>query len=345
MSCLAGLEGLLEREVISLGLRCDAVISGGVELRANASQLRSLKRCSGVAAHVLVRLLPEPVRVGSMRALEREASRMPWNDWLAGLDRECVRFVVVSHASTLWHQGAIAERLARAARVKPVKAEGAKHTLVVRVERDMMMISLNEESEALYRRGYRLASGAAPLREDIAHALVKMAEWNDEQELLLDPFCGSGTIAIEAAMIAQGIAPGSLRFGPAASTAAPVDAAKVFASDRDSGAITMSSENAARIGAKIDLQACSFSAHPLLADSSQARVLVACNPPYGRRLATDATLFQKLGAIIRRSPGKRRLALLCANPHLARATGLPLKKLFLCTQGGHTVGAYVSLLQ
>lgn len=164
--------------------------------------------------------------------------------------------------------------------------------------------------------------------------------------VLLDPFCGSGTIAIEASLLANGVPPGSLRFGKVVG-AAPFSRSGSFpvhASDRDAGAIKCATENAARCGDLISVvvEQCAFSAHPLLAPDSTKGVVVVCNPPYGIRLRTDVSLYQKLGQLIRQQPKTRRLVFICSDPKLARATCLDLEKLFLCSAGGSTVAAYTT---
>ncbi|MCZ3394292.1 class I SAM-dependent RNA methyltransferase, partial [Enterococcus faecium] len=84
---------------------------------------------------------------------------------------------------------------------------GAKYGLEVAIDKDHVMITLDTTGDSLFKRGYRLHKGTAPLKETMAAALVLLTNWYPDKPLV-DPFCGSGTVLIEAAMIGQNIAPG-----------------------------------------------------------------------------------------------------------------------------------------
>src|SRR5690606_28050076 len=123
-------------------------------------------------------------------------------------------FRVTAHKSRLIHTGAIAERAARAiaARLGDGLVEIVESGVPVhiRMDHDRALTSIDTSGPPLHRRGYRLATGKAPLREDLARALVIASGW-DRASLLIDPFCGAGTIGIEAALLSRGIAPGIRR--------------------------------------------------------------------------------------------------------------------------------------
>ena len=160
------------------------------------------------------------VRFGTFHAralgeLERRASLLPWDKYLT--PGRPVHLRVTSRKSRLYHQGAIAERIGNGIRevtgTSPEsasgneEASGDEQVVVVRVLRDECLVSLDSSGELLHRRGYRLATAKAPLRETLAAALLMASEW-DGVHPLIDPFSGSGTIPIEAALLARKIPPG-----------------------------------------------------------------------------------------------------------------------------------------
>jgi Predicted N6-adenine-specific DNA methylase len=121
-----------------------------------------------------------------------------------------VEFRVTSRKSRLYHQDAVAQRMmgAVAARLSGIPAGGdSPQEFIVRLFRDECTVSADASGDLLHRRGYRLASGKAPLRETLAAAMLAAAGW-DRVAPLLDPMCGSGTIPIEAALLARRVPPG-----------------------------------------------------------------------------------------------------------------------------------------
>ena len=243
------------------------------------------------------------------------------------------------------------ERLATAPRVR----------VAVRFVDDVATLSIDTSDTPLHRRGYRLETGKAPLREDLAFAMLRAAGFAKGMSLL-DPFCGSGTIAIEAACMAAGLPPGRLRPPPLRGLAIADDAAwsqliaklppapdhapanaRIAASDRDQGAIAAATENARRAGvaACIEFSNCAVSKAPWLSDPTAAptNLLVATNPPFGRRVATGRDLlplYQTLGRLVSGIDGARA-AILAQDVRLCRSTGLELKAAFTTRHGGLSV--------
>jgi putative N6-adenine-specific DNA methylase len=160
-------------------------------------------------------------------------------------------------------------------------------------------LSIDMSGERLDRRGYRLETGRAPLREHLAAALIRIAGW-DPREPLVDPMCGAGTLAIEAGLAARRIAPGRARrfaFESWPSTDRQVwqalcraadeamldtPPAPIFASDRNAGQVRVAERNAARAGVR---DAIAFARQDLfeLAPPAEHGLLIV-NPPYGRRV-------------------------------------------------------------
>jgi putative N6-adenine-specific DNA methylase len=213
----------------------------------------------------------------------------------------------------------------------------------VRLVRDQCTISIDSSGALLHQRGYRLAGAKAPLRETLAAGILLAAGW-DAVSPLLDPFCGSGTIAIEGALLAAGLPPGRSRrfafmdwpdFDPALwaglleSAAAEVKMSRpapiIQASDRDAGAIAAAQENAQRAGVE---GAVEFSRRAVSAIEPPAGPgWVVTNPPYGVRLDERddlRNLYAKFGNTLRLLCPGWRVAFLSASLQLARSTGLPL---------------------
>jgi putative N6-adenine-specific DNA methylase len=340
--CAPGLEPILAKEVEALGL-AGQVTPGGVEV-ADDSALARLNLWLRTASRVLVRL--GQVEATAFPQLVRKASELPWERYVGGP----VAFRVTCRKSRLYHSGAVAERLHAAleARLKKkvplASAEDESAQLfVARFDRDVCTVSADSSGALLHQRGYRVAPGPAPLRETLAAALLLAAQW-DPTTPLCDPLCGSGTIAIEAALIAADRAPGLKRsfafekWPVAASVEALREEARarvraisasIEASDQDAEAVAAARENAARAGAGITVVQ-----RPLSALPARSGLLV-CNPPYGVRIGGDVRqIYRELGEAARRG---WQVAAVVAQGAPTEAAGLRWRKLLRTQNGGINV--------
>ena len=203
-----GLEGVTAAELAGLGFPGTAE-SGGIALAASPEDLYTLNLHLRTASRILVRIAE--FRARTFHELERHAARIPWNDFTDGGRPARVR--VTSRKSRLYHQRAIEERVLRAIDSPAAVGEDEERVgegeqlFVVRFHYDRCVISADSSGALLHRRGYRQALGKAPLRETLAAAMLLSSGW-DGRTALLDPMCGSGTIPIEAALMARGIPPG-----------------------------------------------------------------------------------------------------------------------------------------
>ena len=359
-STAPGLETIAQQEILALGVAKTRVVPGGVEVHTDRAGAMRLLVSLRTVSHLLLRVAS--FRSDHFERLEREIGKLDWSAWLVpGVPR---KLKATSEKSKLFHTGAITERLERwidAAMGDAGKSEGEPITIAARLVRDVVTISIDLSGEPLHRRGYRLDPGRAPLREDLAAALVIASGW-DGTTPLLDPMCGSGTIAIEAAMLATKTAPRLARDFAITRTkmANPPDverarrdarahqvplAAPIHASDRDPRAVERTKQNAARSGVSIDVQNAPLSSVALegLVDRG---TFVVTNPPWGERLDDAGAgldrLHGALGALVRRLGKGASLAMLAADPRTARTVGLPLKSAFLTDAGGIKVHALVS---
>ncbi|MFN8825863.1 MAG: class I SAM-dependent RNA methyltransferase [Planctomycetota bacterium] len=362
-ACQPGLEPLLVGELQALGVTATA-LPGGASFRGDAALVQRCGLWLGTASHVLLRLAQFPCR--ALGELQRKASDLPWRTWLRPQVPVDVR--ATTRGSRIYHTGAAEERVQNAMAAafgRPLSAAGKGDELVARVHvrfrDDVCTLSLDASGTPLHRRGYRLDARKAPLREDLAHALLLAGGFADGQALL-DPFCGSGTIAIEAAALAAGLAPGRLR-PPPLQHLALFDAeawvandgrkpmrtptAPIAGSDRDEGAIGAAKANAERAGvaAWIDFRHAAITAQPWLQPgAAPAQGLLATNPPFGVRVGKGpelAPLYQTLGHRAKGLGAGWRVALLAHDVRLARRTGLGLQAAFSSKHGGLSVTALV----
>jgi putative N6-adenine-specific DNA methylase len=291
----------------------------------------------------------------SFAELEAGAAEAPWFDY-ADADRS-VRFAVSSHRSRLYHTEAIAERFARVF-ARPIGDDPDDAQLfVVRFDHDVCTVSADSSGRPLHQRGWRRATAKAPLRPTLAAAVLLETGWPAPVPLL-DPLCGSGTIAIEAALIATQRAPGADRefafaqwpsFEPGtwASVKASMRATPdlpplppIIATDRDAGAIESTVANATRAGVAdlIDAHVGALSgAARVDAVRAADRGVIVTNPPYGQRVSPTKSLrdlYAALGNLVRGPLAAWDLSFLCADDALARATGLGLHPLLRTKNGG-----------
>jgi putative N6-adenine-specific DNA methylase len=222
---------------------------------------------------------------------------------------------------------------------------------------DICTISIDSSGETLHRRGYRLATAKAPVRETLAAAILLASGWKADAPLL-DPFCGSGTIPIEAAMLACRLAPGRSR-GFAfmnwpgydqqvwESLLAEADTAVraetpglpvILGSDRDAGAVQNAQENARRAGV---LRQIDFSCRAISAIEPPAGPgWVVTNPPYGVRMSANRdlrNLYAQFGKVLRDKCNGWRLAMLSSDPQLIANTGLDFESDLALVNGGVAV--------
>lgn len=332
-----GLEPLVAAEAAEHGFAAPAAGPGGVALRGGWPEVWRANLLLRGPVRVLA-------RVGEFRALhlaqlDRRARKFPWGEVLRA--DVPVRVEASCHASRIYHAGAAAERVERAIREElgaPVEPEAAL-VLKVRIDDDLVTLSLDTSGEPLYKRGHKTAVNKAPMRENLAAMFLRACGY-DGHEPVVDLMCGSGTFVIEAAEIARGLAPGRSRrfafedlasFDPVAWAA--LQAAQVprgtdlrfHGSDRDDGAIRMSLANAARAGVSGETAFARLAISEAVPPEGPPG-LVIVNPPYGARIGNPKLLFPlhgALGKVLRERFGGWRVGLVTAEPGLARATGLP----------------------
>ena len=366
-----GLESITAGELKALGVRGNQQ-PGGVSFSGDNRLLYLVNLHLRTPSRVIVRL--GSFHVSTFYELERRLKKIAWQNFLVPGSSVDVR--ATCRKSRLYHSDAVAERVVAAISDAGVRVEAQRGQLevddngdetitegdgpqlfVVRIVNDQVEISADSSGELLYRRGYRREVAKAPLRETLAAAMILASGWRSDSPLV-DPMCGSGTIPIEAAMIARRIAPGlrrKFRFMRWPSfdaglwkdlvlkaEAEIIDGGTytIRGADRDAGAIEAAARNAERAGVSGDIafatQSVSVTLDSLTEVDGEAWLLT--NPPYGIRVGEPdlRNLYARLGSVIERKPGWR-LGLLAAEPRLARHTGVTLRSRFETRNGGISV--------
>jgi putative N6-adenine-specific DNA methylase len=334
--------------------------AGGVEFEATLEDLYRANLELRTVNRILVRM--GEFYAAAFKELRKKASRLAWERYLKPGDPLSLR--VACHKSKLYHSGGVAERVAsaiadRLGSESPILAfdENESGTLpqliTVRLVRDLCTLSVDSSGENLHRRGYRKATAKAPLRETLAAGMLLASEW-DGVSPLLDPFCGSGTIPIEAALLGLGRAPGRLRrfafmnwpdfdislFDTLQSNTGGNPDKKLIritASDRDEGAVRIARENALRADVEDVIE---FSHRSISAIEPEGRGWVVTNPPYGLRVSMNKdlrNLYAQFGNILRQKCPGWRVAIMCNDDRLLGFTGLNFSQKISTVNGGVNV--------
>jgi len=298
-----GLEAVVARELRALGYDEQKVEDGRVSFRGDAAAIARANLWLRSAERVLVRV--GEFDAEDFGALFDGVRALPWGDWLSRESAFPVRAKAVR--STLMSTRDC-QSLTKKAIVEALKdryggawfeENGAKTQVDVSILKDRVTVALDSSGAGLHKRGYRTRGGTAPLRETVAAGLVQLSHWS-EQRPLVDPFCGSGTIVVEAAMIGRKLAPGLGRSFDAEQW--PVIDAGVWAQAREEAKDTATGAvahtligtdsdrralgharyhaDAAGVGADIHFQEADVAA----LRSKRSYGCVITNPPYGERL-------------------------------------------------------------
>ena len=340
--CLFGLEGLVGDEARRLGLREVQVENGRVLCQGSEADLPRLNLNLRCGERVLLALGSFPAR--SFEALFQGTSAVPWEDFIP----KDGQFPVKGHAlDSQLHsvpdcqkiiKKAAAERLGRVYGAHRLPETGAKYQIQFAIMKDQCTLYLDTTGPGLHKRGYREVGVQAPLRETLAAALVTLSRYRG-RDPFRDPFCGSGTIAIEAALIARNRAPGLERSFDAQRWAWLdskywLDAAEeamdkefdgqydIWGGDTDHRAVRVARENAAKAGVE-DLVRFD------VADMKRFRCQgeygqIVTNPPYGERLLEKEeaeALYRAFGQVYRDIPPKWRVLVITSDMEFERFFG------------------------
>ena len=303
-TCLFGLERQLGEEIDALGLKRVETIDGRVLFEGEEKDIARANINLRLAERVFIVL--GRFHAESFSELFDGTYALPWHEWI-GIDDE---FPVTGHSikSKLTSipdcqsivKKAIVNRLSKEYGIAWFEETGVKYKVEFFILKDEAMLLIDTSGVALHKRGYRPDAGAAPLRETLAASIALTSRPKDDV-LIWDPFCGSGTIAIEAAMIARRIAPGLKRefaaekfpripeqmWIEAREEAAALEIKdstfEAWASDIDEDMLDIVYENALRAGVEENINIFHADARKIQKPADR-RGTIICNPPYGERM-------------------------------------------------------------
>ena len=334
-----GLEPFTAQELRRLFPDLEPVtVPGGVLFKGDLTALYRANLHLRTASRILARL-GNFFYATTFPELQQRLARLPWERFLT--PRQPVSIHVTCHKSKLYHSDAVERTVSAALEQRlggasPLLKAGEDspqppQLVLVRLAEDKCTVSVDSSGTLLHKRGYRQAVAKAPLRETLAAALLMASGW-DLASPLLDPFCGSGTIPIEAALMALGIPPGiNRRFAfmdwpgydeslwqntagtwQKAASSPPL----IQASDRDAGAIKMAQANAERAGISDTIEFKCQAVSSITPPPVPGRGWVVTNPPYGLRLSEGKdlrNLYAQFGNVLREKCPGWHLSVLCSD--------------------------------
>ncbi|WP_367608009.1 bifunctional 23S rRNA (guanine(2069)-N(7))-methyltransferase RlmK/23S rRNA (guanine(2445)-N(2))-methyltransferase RlmL [Legionella sp. W05-934-2] len=359
VSCPRGLEYLLKDEVTSLGLHVDTVSPQGVYGYAPIGILYQLCLWSRIANRVQVILFSGQAH--NQSALLQLCQQYHWQT-VFNADKT---FAVEFHGSSKEFRNTmfgaqvvkdgIVDYFARQGKRPSVDKQNPQIRLHAFIKQDEITISFDLTGYSLHQRGYRQRAGEAPIKENVAAAMLIRAQWPSlakQGYSFHDPFCGSGTLVIEAAKMAANIAPGLLREDQAfihwnqhnptlwaklrqqALTQVHRIEGAITGSDTNKALIKTAMDNAQRAGVKPMVRFLTQTVDKI-ENTHKAGLLIA-NPPYGERLGDMNALipvYQQLGQTMAHQFQGWRAAILTSSPMLAKAIGLRSDKQYTLYNG------------
>ena len=315
-----GMESVVARELSTLGYENLRTADGRVDFTGDETDIARCNMWLRTADRILIRVgeFPAP----DFGQLFDQTLELPWNELLPVDAKFPVtgRSVRSRLTAVPKVQGAIkkaiVENMKRRFNRFRFDETGAEFPIEVSLLQDVATLTIDTSGPGLHKRGYREVVGAAPLRETMAAGLIQLSYWNRER-LLVDPFCGSGTIPVEAAMIGRNIAPGLSRSfiaedfpwmarsvwkecrTEAKSLRQPRMSEPILAFDHDPAAIRLSEHSASEAGVLGDIR---FKVQEISGlTSSREYGCIICNPPYGERLGDSEeveAVYRELGRVV-----------------------------------------------
>ena len=361
-----GLEPFTAQELRRLFPDLEPVtVPGGVLFKGDLTALYRANLHLRTASRILARL-GNFFYATTFPELQQRLARLPWERFLT--PRQPVSIHVTCHKSKLYHSDAVERTVSAALEQRlggasPLLKAGQDspqppQLVLVRLAEDKCTVSVDSSGTLLHKRGYRQAVAKAPLRETLAAALLMASGW-DLASPLLDPFCGSGTIPIEAALMALGIPPGidrrfafmdwpgydeslwqtihgpSSRTCPERSRGVHGQSPVILASDRDAGAIKMAQANAERAGISDTIEFKCQAVSSIMPPPGPGWVVT--NPPYGLRLSEGKdlrNLYAQFGNVLRQKCPGWNLSVLCSDPALLGQMQFKLDTSLALVNGG-----------
>ncbi len=323
-----GLESLVRHELADLGYASTMLEPGRQQIVADAAAICRCNMFLRSAERVLLCMGRFPA--ADFDALFDGTRAIDWHRWIPQEGSFPVKAKSIKSALTSLPavqrsvKKAVVDKMAASYSIANFPETGARYTIEAALWNDVLTLTMDTSGMGLHKRGYRPAAGQAPLRETLAAAMIQLAHWRPEFPCW-DPFCGSGTIPIEAAMIARDMAPGAHRqFAAerwnripdivwqearteAADRVKPSLELRLLGTDLDSRVLAKARANAIAAGVASNIH---FECKPFDAISSSRRFgCIITNPPYGKRMHAEsdearqlAILYRSFPSVLRRFP-------------------------------------------
>ena len=342
--CLLGLESLVAAETKRLGLPEVRAENGRVHCTGALADIPRLNLNLRCGARVLMELGSFPA--GDFESLFQGALSLPWEDFIPREGEFPVKGYSLNSAlhsvpaCQAIVKKAAARRLGKAYGCETLPETGSRYQIQFSIIKDQASLYLDTSGEGLYKRGYRARNMGAPLRETLAAALVLLSRYRGKDPFC-DPFCGSGTLPIEAALIAKNRAPGlDRRFAAqrwkSMDSKLWMDAAEeaqdkeyhgqydIWGGDIDPAAVELARHNAALAGVEDCVRFETADAGRFRRDSPYGQLVT--NPPYGERLLEKEeaeALYRRFGRALEDLPPKWRVVVLSSHTEFERCFGRP----------------------
>ena len=339
---LLGVEGLTADELRRMGMKDVRAENGRVFCKGSPEDIPRLNLRLRTGERVLLHLGSFPAR--TFDELFEGTRALPWEDFIPRTGQFPVKGFSLNSvlrsvpACQAIVKKAAAKRLGAAWGLETLPETGPLYQIQFSLMKDLASLMLDTSGPGLYKRGYRAVGVAAPLRETLAAAMVLLSGYRGKDPFC-DPFCGSGTIAIEAALIAKNRAPGLMRTFPAQKWAwlpgqAWMDAADeamdleydgtydIWGGDLDPAAVRLARENAGKAEVEDLVRFQVADARRFARTEPYGRVVT--NPPYGERMLEKREaedLYRDFGKAAQRLPTGWRLAILSSHTEFERTFG------------------------
>ena len=350
-----GLEQVLAKELIDLGANNVQVERRAVSFTGDKRMLYTANFCLRTASRILV-----PIATFKAKTTDEIYQQIKQQDWAQHMTAKTTFQIDATVYSDLFrHSQFITYRVKDAivdwwmehGGVRPsVQLTNPDLYINVHIAGDLVTVSLDSSGESLHKRGYRVANTQAPINEALAAGMLLLAGWKGESDFY-DPMCGSGTLLIEAALIARNIAPGIYRKGFAFEKWADFDADlfediysddsrerefqhKIYGSDAGFYAVQAATKNVQSANLQRDIEIKQIRVQELkLADKNTDGALVMMNPPYGERLSQDKDvlrLYQDMGTTLKHQFNGATAWIISSNEDALKCVGLrPAKRVRL----------------
>ena len=350
-----GLEQVLAGELIELGANNVQIERRAVSFTGDKRMLYTANFCLRTASRVLV-----PIATFKAKKTDDIYEQVKQVDWAQYMTAKTTFQIDATVYSDLFRHSqfvtyrvkdAIVDWWRELGGVRPsVQLTHPDLYLNVHIAGDTVTVSLDSSGESLHKRGYRVANTQAPINEALAAGMLLLAGWKGQSDFY-DPMCGSGTLLIEAALIARNIAPGIYRKGFAFEKWANFDADlfediysddsrerdfehKIYGSDAGFYAVQAATKNIQSANLQRDIEVKQIRVEELrLADRDTEGALVMINPPYGERLSQDKNvlrLYQDMGTALKHQFSGATAWIISSNEEALKCVGLrPAKKIHL----------------